>query len=316
MKKNKKAKLLYIVSVGHSGSTLLDLLCGSLNNVFSMGEMHFLSWQLLQGPTPEDPQTYCSCGKGFSECVFWSKVLERINEENQVNVFDKPRDYDFSLNRDIERYKKNLPKKILCKLLQLGLKYKLMMPFAYLSYICFLPSVKRNWDLFDKVADESNSEYLVDSSKNPLRFWLLRKYRPQDIKLIILIRDLKGVASSSHNGLNQKIIDQRAKSWLRFYQEKIPKITIDMEKTACLSIKYEEICQSPNLIRSKIAGFLHEDCHDSIDYISPYKYHTVQGNPMRLQKNDVTIRYDERWKKRLTEKQISDLELIASKLQL
>ena len=44
MKDYNKTKLLYIVSLGHSGSTLLDLLSGTIKGVFSMGEAHFLSW--------------------------------------------------------------------------------------------------------------------------------------------------------------------------------------------------------------------------------------------------------------------------------
>ena len=44
-------------------------------------------------------------------------------------------------------------------------------------------------------------------------------YRPDDVKLVLLIRDIKGVASSSHNGLNQEIIDRRSKEWSYFYNK-------------------------------------------------------------------------------------------------
>ena len=40
--------LIYIVSPGHSGSTLLDMLLGSLPGVFSLGECTYLPWQLYR----------------------------------------------------------------------------------------------------------------------------------------------------------------------------------------------------------------------------------------------------------------------------
>ncbi|MFW5804266.1 MAG: hypothetical protein ACOCWG_03435 [bacterium] len=39
------AKLIYIISTGHSGSTLLDILLGTFNNVFSTGEFRYFTWQ-------------------------------------------------------------------------------------------------------------------------------------------------------------------------------------------------------------------------------------------------------------------------------
>ena len=36
---SEKIKIIYIVGVGHSGSTLLDRIIGSANNVFSVGAL-------------------------------------------------------------------------------------------------------------------------------------------------------------------------------------------------------------------------------------------------------------------------------------
>ena len=44
------AKLIYIVAAGHSGSTLLDMLIGSIPGVFSTGELNHLPWQLSRTP--------------------------------------------------------------------------------------------------------------------------------------------------------------------------------------------------------------------------------------------------------------------------
>ena len=62
-------KVIHIVSAPRSGSTLLDMLLGSVDGFFSGGELRYL-WQrgVIQ-------QRRCGCGLGISECGLWSNVL-------------------------------------------------------------------------------------------------------------------------------------------------------------------------------------------------------------------------------------------------
>lgn len=72
------AKLIYIVSTKHSGSTLLDLVIGSIPEVFSAGEALYLPYQLLRtrdsNGLPDQPYI-CSCLKSFKECKVWQGVI-------------------------------------------------------------------------------------------------------------------------------------------------------------------------------------------------------------------------------------------------
>jgi hypothetical protein len=302
----KKAKLLYIVSLGHSGSTLLDLICGTIPNVFSMGEMHFLSWQLLQGEKKSDPQTYCSCGKYFDKCEFWSPILNNISEEKDIDIFLNPKSNDFSINRGIYRYKNYLGHKIINKLFQLIHFVRFLRPIRYIVFKYYKNSIINTWELYDKVANKSNCSYVVDSSKNIHRALLLKMLRPKDVKFLILKRDVKGVASSSHYGLNFDKVKTRTKKWYKFYHKRLPLYLHYIQKEDYLEVSYETLCESYNPLREDIAKFINFDLKDmdKIKYISPYTYHTVQGNPMRLSKKDVFIKYDERWKERLNVKQL------------
>ncbi len=303
--KTDKAKVLYITSVGHSGSTLLDLICGTLPNVFSAGEVQFLSWQLLQGANPSDPQTYCSCGKSFNNCDLWKKIINNISEKKKIDIFKNPQKYSYSINRNIKRYEDKRILKIINLIFQLSITYSVFSFLKYLIYLYFLPSIKRNWDFFDQISKTTGVKYIVDSSKNINRFLLLQMYNPKRIKLIVLKRDIKGVVSSSHNGLNQNLIKKRAHSWLKFYNKKLKLIYKTTHSDNILHVNYEDICKETNATREKIALFLKiKKPVDEIKAISPYKYHTIQGNPLRLKKEDLDIKYDERWKKRLSTRQI------------
>jgi hypothetical protein len=302
----KQTKLLSIISLGHSGSTLLDLVCGTLPGVFSMGEMHFLSWQLEQGEKENDPQSYCSCGLYFDECPFWSAILNEISQNEKKNIYLNPGEIDFSINRGIVRHKKYLKHDIMNKLFQLSYTYRFFKSFRNLVFIFYKKSIKKTWQLYDKIAIKSKSEYVVDSSKSINRALLLKMYRPKNVKLLILKRDVKGVASSSHEGLNDDMIKERTKHWFRYYHKRMPSYLSVIPKEDIMEVSYQNMCSSYNSLRKDIANFadLKQQNIIPIEHISPYKYHTVQGNPMRLLKKDVVIRYDKRWQERLNDEQI------------
>ncbi len=84
-------KLLYILSAGHSGSTLLDILVGTIPGVFSTGECFYFPWQLHRdGGVCELGQDICSCGKKFSECETWVKVVTTLSQKVGYNVYADP----------------------------------------------------------------------------------------------------------------------------------------------------------------------------------------------------------------------------------
>lgn len=309
---SEQSNLLYIISVGHSGSTLLDLLCGTIPKVFSMGEVQFLSWQLLQGEVSKDPQTYCSCGDNFEKCSFWNPIFKRISQENKIDIYNDPKIHDFSLNRYIERHKTKFRLRLINKIFELTLKHKATSFLSKIFYWYYLPSIKRNWNLFDNVAKESKSEYVIDSSKDIIRYILLRMHRPNNVKLIILKRDVKGVASSSHSGLTEEIVKERARYWLEFYSQMIQPALKITGKDKYIKVNYEDFCKDPTNVRNKIINFLNmEKLNSDVKHIEPYNYHCIQGNPIRLRKDRMEIVYDERWRKRLSPDQIKKLDKIS-----
>lgn len=70
-----KPRIVYIVGLGHSGSTLLDMLLGSHSQMRGLGEIvPFLKatdWE-------KELQSTCSCGEKGYDCPFWSEIPSRI----------------------------------------------------------------------------------------------------------------------------------------------------------------------------------------------------------------------------------------------
>ena len=64
-----------------------------------------------------------------------------------------------------------------------------------LLYPLYKGSIKNNWLLFDTMAQIHDESIIADSSKSIYRYLFLKKYRKHNTKLIVLIRDVFGVAS-------------------------------------------------------------------------------------------------------------------------
>ena len=81
---NEKINLIYIVSNGRSGSTLLDMLLGNHSNCFTTGEFQMLPADLMFNTQP------CGCGSSISSCEFWTKICllnQPILEHGDINKF-------------------------------------------------------------------------------------------------------------------------------------------------------------------------------------------------------------------------------------
>ena len=70
--KQSKVKILYIGSAGRSGSTLLDLMLGQGDGMFSTGEVRYL-WD--RGYLANE---LCGCGDPFRRCLFSQRVTDGI----------------------------------------------------------------------------------------------------------------------------------------------------------------------------------------------------------------------------------------------
>lgn len=97
LKTNSEFKIIYIVSVGHSGSTLLDLLVSSHSQVTSGGELKMLC-QINKKDRGSKQLNFgsCTCGvRPLKNCSFWRQINDSLIEHNlsldslEVDSLDK-----------------------------------------------------------------------------------------------------------------------------------------------------------------------------------------------------------------------------------
>lgn len=166
--------------------------------------------------------------------------------------------------------------------------------------------------MFDKIGQLQDTRYVLDSSKCPWRLWLLHKHRPEDIHVIVLIRDIRAVVYSA---IRRHQVDglKRAIGWVRTYNrilavlQAVPGIPIQV-------VCYEDLCANPENTRAEIAKFCGLSGNALPFPLASKNYHMVAGNPMRY-KDSIMIRYDDDWRRELDTKTEQRIMTIARNLK-
>jgi hypothetical protein len=79
-----RRRVVYIAGLGHSGSTLLDLILGTHSAVVGLGEVGRVVAAEAANPGQGDGTT-CSCGYRAADCHFWGRLLPRLESEPEAS---------------------------------------------------------------------------------------------------------------------------------------------------------------------------------------------------------------------------------------
>ena len=306
--------LVYILSAAHSGSTLLDMLIGSIPGVFSMGEVTFFSWQIYRdGKMCKLGQDICSCGYKFSECSVWKKIIKNLSAKVGYNIYTDPFKFDVSIFRPLEYGKpyKKFHRFVRAYYNKIFYKNRFSPDLTPIFYHYTKKQVYNNWLLFDTIKESFDVSHVVDSSKDLIRLHFLYYVRPQNTKVIVLIRDILGIAGSAVKRNEDPI--KAAKIWVKYYNLIISAANKVFKNV--LLVRYEELASKPHFILNKITKFLGKEffINDTSIKLDTRNYHLIAGNPMRY-KGLITINPDMSWKKLLTPNQITLIRKIGKKI--
>src|SRR5689334_12852153 len=75
-------KIVYIAGYSRSGSTILDIILGSHQNMFGTGELTYLVDDWLHA------ERLCTCGNTYTKCEFWKhfKLPEEMSFEEAIKI--------------------------------------------------------------------------------------------------------------------------------------------------------------------------------------------------------------------------------------
>lgn len=276
------AKIIYILGGGHSGSTLLDLILGSSDQAFSVGELIYVdfykgyktekSHRLVRGRV-------CTCEEHFDECPFWSNV-----EFDQTDNVAKHETLSESL-------------RILVNIIN-PLERWMKMGFR----------IGPNRVVYSRILRQAltikpDVRFIVDSSKDPRRLYELihdPEIGPKKLAVIHLVRDGRAYIYSHQKaerleaGRDRRGTIECLVEWIII--NILSRRLIRKYKLSAFTLSYDRFAERPNGNLKKLGEFLGFDIFADIalQRIEKTVYHNVHGNPMRHRRIEA-IRRDLAW---------------------
>lgn len=276
-------KLIYILSSGRSGSTILDMLLGNHIQCWSLGELQILPWEYRKEIQP------CGCGLSLRECPFWGGIFQQIKSgELNIQGLDRFRERPGAgkvlriseLGRLIFGLKKENRKELKC----------------YVSVNEEIFRVLR--DRIGDFSDENKSRWLVDASKDPYRLaWLLRSSLLQ-VKVIHLTKHPCGFAHSMLKNISEHRFLKVFRMGVRYNIENLLlPFLLKRQGAEIYHLRYEDLASSPQETMTNLFDWLGlvNEVVDKEHFREDQ--HGISGNKTRYSGSSISL--DEAWREKL-----------------
>ena len=279
--------LVYIVSNGYSGTTLLDLLLGAHPNLWTLGEAQNLPWE------HRNRRSLCGCGKPVQEDDFWQSVADDIPLEIEG--------YHIGYFRNVVQVGKVVRWQLLPDLMRGHISEKWRSAVREYG--------EKNVQYFEAVREEAEDrtdkdiEWLIDNSKDPYRlFWLQHSGRFR-IRAIHLVKDPRAFVYSvlkRQEAYTLKNVLRYTGRWIvenAIISRVLQKSIYDKDAQR---LTYDELALQPEQTLQSIGRWIGvEYDSDLTDTFREYENHAIAGNMMRWRQSEDEIRLDESWKENL-----------------
>lgn len=277
--------ILYVLSNGRSGSTLLDLLLGSHPSVFTLGEVQILPHELREHRDP------CGCGTPIDQCSFWKPIAES-KDLDELAYFRE----SHGAGRVVR------PKHLLDRVrgAPRGERARDAETFARAN-ARILRSIWQRAN--DRRAEESPGgqvRWLVDASKDPYRLEWLKRDPEFDVRLIHLYKQPGSFVHSMRRGEGGVGPLGTLRQTLRWRVENglMQHLFQRFAAERRALIPYDRLATEPIAMLERIAAICDLDASGfSTDAFRAAPQHGVAGNAMRWRSGG--IRLDEAWRSEL-----------------
>ncbi|HMD46409.1 MAG TPA: sulfotransferase [Acidimicrobiales bacterium] len=284
-----RTKLLYISSVGRSGTTLLSKILGQVPNVCDVGEL----WALWR---PAFATGTCGCGLAVRECPFWLSVVKSALGEG----YEEEGPAVGRLHRD-----------------HLGTR---RVPRVWLhtsglhrdpAYDAYGTALGRH---YAAIAEVSGARVIVDCSCMPGDAIVASTLPGVDLYVLHLVRDPRGVAYSwskdldltGNMGAHGQVHTAQAAAtrWLlnNAYVSALVRPHVG-DRFAVL--RYEDLVADPRAVLEGLVEWVGEGgaalpMGERPDEVVLASTHSVFGNRIRLRTGPLQLRLDEEWRRAMS----------------
>jgi hypothetical protein len=293
----ERLRVGFLTGSGHTGSTLLALFMDTHPQIVSVGET-----AIKPGLRSGSEQLHrCSCGHPISECRFWQTVFEAVGRTgHELNASNWSNDYRYEsriLHLMLSRYSSIRPARALQDIAG-GL-----LPFHRAR-------VRRtnevNVAFIRSVLQIAGADVFFDTSKAPMRLWHLLRVPELDVRVVLLVRDVRGFCSSAKR--RGQSVKEAASAWNNRHRV-LADIAARLPDERVTWLRYEDLCVDPSRRLKELQRFLQVDEQEPPEFILSRDHH-VLGNRIRRD-GAIRIRPADDWSKTLTASEASEALRIA-----
>jgi hypothetical protein len=188
------------------------------------------------------------------------------------------------------------------------LKWKFILALRYLHQKLGLPlvvpfakeydeGVRNTFELYDRVLRHTGKSVTVDSTKRYSKAAAIYRARPENTRLIVLVRDGRGVFYSGiKRGFSRSY---SLKAWFNYYNRALPLFRKNVAPEHIHVVKYEDLVRNPAEILAGICQFLNLDFDARMLNFRSVVHHNVNGNKMKIGSAS-ELRLDDAWTRELS----------------
>ncbi|HET9729071.1 MAG TPA: sulfotransferase [Acidimicrobiia bacterium] len=260
--------VVYLAGYGRSGSTLADLLLGSRDGWFSMGEFR----QFFHGVRSA---WKCGCGRAIPECEVWSSVIVAGSDPDEA----------------VRR---------LHSIVRVRYVPRVLRPTTHLPTQQFLEELAGR---YHAAAEHTGARVLVDSSNDPVYGLFLQRAPGIDLRVLHLVRDSRAVAWSLQRKRRRPEIE--ADAYLPVHSPLHTCFEWDFRNAlahvlgrragAYVRVRYEDLARDPADVVMRATKDL--GLQGGSPNFELADNHTVAGNPMRFTRGPLHVRADDEWQR-------------------
>jgi Sulfotransferase family len=280
------------------------MLIGSHRECESLGEVVLLPMEFALNRA-------CTCGRKIRECPLWSEVARRLH----VDMENDP----YGLNLGYQKIEFGDPR---LKDPWLRVWIRLGYGLSYYRYLYnlksldrfasrFEESIQNTFNLYDVVQAITRKRVVVDSSKHHTRAAAIYRSRPESVRIILLVRDGRGVFYSGlKSGLGRSY---SLEAWRRHYTHAMPLLRKCVKPEHMLFVRYENMVENPPRTLAQICELVEIPYDEAMLKFRSVTHHNVNGNHFKFGSGE-EIRLDEAWKTRLSQRDVEYFETKAGRL--
>jgi hypothetical protein len=279
----ERVKVLYVVGLGRSGSTILSNSLGQVGGYFSAGELNFI-WRhnVIEN-------RLCGCGRPFRECPVWTRVMdEAFGGMDGVNAREMMQlQASGTRTRHIPLMLSDRGRRRLAERLE-----KFLINYR---------------TLYEAMGSVTDSRVIVDSSKEPAHGYAMSMVPDLDFYVVHLIRDPRAAAYSWLKKKPQPDSEE-IEHMVRFSPTKSAALWNSWNASAealwrhtperYLRLRYEDFVAEPRESLKRILGLVGVTAELPLAGEREVRLgvsHTVSGNPNRFETGAVELRPDREW---------------------